>query len=202
MEFLKIDDSYLKKHKKIDRENKILGKGNNGIVYRVKNNPRLIVKEDIKNSNAWDSISDEMKIYRKLHMGKDNLFSPSRAVKVSDGENGIVRPTVHPIFDPNEQHKKYFTPAFTERLRKVIVQLTYKGYVFYDGYQLGYDNALRVMQYDLGGLKKINPAQPKALSYAFKINNSRWQELGKHINKSGKIGRIEQTTQLDKLYLR
>ena len=202
LEFLKIDDSYLKKHRKIIRENSSIGMGKNGIVYRIKNNPRLVVKEDQDKMFSWDSIDDEMNAYKKMKLGKEPLFSPSREVKVSDGNRGIVRPIVRPIFDPNEQHKKYFTPGFTDNLRKTITQLTYKGYVFGDGYQLGYDNSKRILQYDLGKLEKINPRDPDALNHAFRINNFRWQHLGKLIGKSGKIGRIEQTAQLDKLYLR
>ena len=195
MEFLKIDDSYLKRHKVLETEKTPLGKGNNGVVYGVKGNNRLVIKQDIKNSRAWDSIDGEMKVYNKYHLDKEPLFSPSKKVNVKSGKTGIARPKVTPMFDPNTTQAKYFTPSFIARLKKAVIILSYDKLVLGDGVQIGYDKFLRVMQYDMGGVHKVS-----SINIAFQENNKMWKELGHYLRKD--VGSIKRTPELDRQYLK
>jgi hypothetical protein len=208
--FLPQDQLYLNTHSSIRPTKKILGTGVVGAVAPVANNPRLVVKTVRSYKGATDVVSNirdgkfarrelkkEADDFEKYKLEKEPLFIPTKAVKI-DGQLGLVRPKgiilteYYPTF--KVFHKEKITDEKLIKLRKDLIDLSYKGFVFADGLQLMLDDAGRILLYDIGFIQKDRPGS----DHAFEVNNMHWQELLEKLGKKGKFGPITKRKEMGK----
>ncbi len=184
-----------------------LGKGTNGTVYPIKGNKNLVVKVTHAVDSQATTVEEEYGDYAKYKLLKLPLFIPTKKVTVTGvaGKNknvtGLLRPVVTPIIEPMVvKNAKLLTDSRLSELRNKIVILSYKGFVFRDGYQIGLDRAGRLLIFDTGLIaqRKISPSN---ICSIFEQNNIEWQDLASRIGKAGKIGKIARAPELDKKYL-
>jgi hypothetical protein len=191
-EFLPKDLAFLDSHPRVQM-GKFLGKGCVGQVRTIKGAPNLIIKTvrsyegkegldvvaDIRDGKfATKELKKEADYFKKYHLEKEPVFVPTRAVKIGPNKKlGLIRPKLHilveyyPHFHINNKDK--ITPSQLKRLRQQLVDLSYKGFVFVDGLQLGVDDTGRIEQYDLGFMERDKPGSDRP----FEVNNVHWQEF-------------------------
>jgi hypothetical protein len=208
--FLPQDQHYLDTHPNIRPTKKILGTGVVGSVTPVAGNPNLVVKMVRSYKGATDVVSNirdgkfarrelkkEADDFEKYKLEKEPLFIPTKAVKI-DGQLGLVRPKgiilteYYPTF--KVFHKEKITDEKLIKLRKDLIDLSYKGFVFADGLQLMLDDAGRILLYDIGFIQKDRPGS----DHAFEVNNMHWQELLEKLGKKGKFGPITKRKEMGK----
>jgi hypothetical protein len=178
---------------------KFIAAGTCGEVYEVEGDPTRIIKvpvgyvkrgskdtstrrRDVKGTKQ--DIIEEMKTYKKLKLSKEDVFLPSKAVKLSKNSAteknviGIVRPKI------NTSASK-MTYSQIAQLRKKIIALSIKGIVLSDGVQAGIDAKGNTVIYDTGFVKKRDPED------AFNINEYKWERFilqnKKSLSRCGKI---------------
>jgi hypothetical protein len=208
---------------KIETDRKI-GSGMIGDVATVKGNKNLIVKTVTKlrkpnkntprdviqcASRAADfrktAFDAEIRFYEKNHMYKEPLIIPSKHIALAGtNEIGIVRPVVKPVVDPSTgrlKNKNLVTEKMLLDAQRKLTILSYKGYIFSDGLQLGIDKTGKLLQFDVGQMKKINNSRGKISNIPFKHNNVVWLQFIQKFKKYLKVGPIERTQTLDKKYM-
>lgn len=189
-EFLPRDAEFLRNNPKI-RLGKSLGKGCVGEVRTVRGNPNLVVKTVRSYEGATDvvdSIKDgkfgkrelkkESDDFIKYKLEKEPLFIPTKAIKIgSEKKLALVRPKVTIITEyyPNYRvmHKELIHEAQLKQMRKNLIDLSYKGYVFVDGLQLGVDETGRILMYDFGFIERDKPGSDRA----FQVNDTHWSDF-------------------------
>jgi hypothetical protein len=201
-EFLSRDLRYLNEHPKV-KLGKFLGKGCVGAVHDLKDNKNLVVKV-VREYKGANDVIDELKDgefgkrelkkesddFKKYDLTHEPLFIPTRTVKIGN-KIALVRPKVKMLVEyyPHFQvkNKELVTEAALKKLRKDLIDLSYKGFVFEDGLQLGIDEIGRILMYDIGFLRKDKPGSDRA----FEVNNAHWTEFVNEfqggISKYGKI---------------
>jgi hypothetical protein len=207
-EFLQQDEQYLDSHPLV-KMGKFLGKGCVGQVREIRGNPNLVVKtvrsyEGKEGEDVVESIRDgkfatkELKVeanfFTKNKLEKEPLFIPTRVVKIGPEKKlGLIHPKVHdrveyyPHFHiEGKNGKSAFTPSRLKTLRQHIIDLSYKGFVFVDGLQIGVDDAGRILQYDIGFMQRDKPGSDRP----FEVNNVHWQEFISEFGGPQKYGSI------------
>ncbi len=202
--FLPEDQAYIKTHpivpiKRKGSRERLLGEGTNGYVLGVAGNSRVALK--VGKSEAWNDLKSEARFYKKHQMSKLPLMIPLKEVKTDKGEYAVLKPIVKPIAEPGYvKNKSAFTDQRLEELRQKIIKLSYRGYIFSDGLQLGIDKAGRLLQFDTGAMKRVH-SKSGISNKPFEENNIEWKTLLKKLGKStSKYGKIERTTLLDHYY--
>jgi hypothetical protein len=200
--FLPQDQLYLNAHASVRPTKKVLGTGVVGAVSPIKGSDRLIIKMVRSYKGATDVVSNirdgkfanrelkkEANDFEKYKLDKEPLFIPTKSVNV-DGKLGLVRPKVTILTEYYPEfkvfHKELLTDARLTKLRNDLIALSYKGFVFSDGLQIGIDDAGRILLYDIGFIQKDRPRSDRA----FEVNNMHWQELLAKLGKKGKFGPI------------
>lgn len=201
--FLPADQKYAYSHTSVPIKStvKTLGEGTNGIILPVKDNKRFVVKID--KSGAWNSTKSEMAFYKKHSMSRLPLIIPQKSVKVGN-QRAVLKPVVKPVVEPGNYVKseKIFTRSRLEQLRQDIITLSYKGFIFADGLQLGIDKSNRLLQFDTGAMKHVTPITGSGINNKpFVENNKEWRGLLRALGKSvSEFGQIERVPILDTVY--
>ena len=203
--FLPEDAKYIKGKTTVTPTSNVIGRGTNGIIMPVRGNKNLIVK--VERSAAWSPVDEEGEFFVKNKLFKEPLFIPTKAVNIGkSGKTGLLRPAVAPIVEPGykirSENEKALTNQKLKELRAKIIDLSYKGYVFADGLQLGVDKAGRILQFDIGAVKRYKPQIGKINNDPFEENDEEWGKLlWKLDKKRSTFGEIKRTPALDKKYL-
>jgi hypothetical protein len=138
-------------------------------------------------------------------LAREPLFVPTKPVKIKGtSKTGLLRPIITPIIEPSyhivENNIHLLTDSKLKQLREKLIELSYKGYAFTDGLQLGADKQGRILQFDLGSMRKFM-RNGKPTAAAFTVNNNEWRALLRHLKKSFKTyGLVQRTPELDKKY--
>jgi len=207
MDFEKRDKKFLAKNKSVVAV-KTVGTGTNGQVSEIQGNSNLVVKQDRSSFSRRnsDSVSSEYKFFKKYNLEKEDIFAPTKDIKVNakkskKSSDGIIHPKLKIIStgDRGVIHPRYLTPSVLAKLKKSLTELTYKGYMFSDGLQLGEDRLKRIMDYDFGDMQKVDMKKSVNVRRCFYINNKMWRELGRDIKKD--VGYIQRNEAMDKKFL-
>ena len=202
LDFISKDKKFLSKNKIVKTDTK-LGKGDQGVVFTIKGNKDLVVKRDLDPYDAVrdETIKQEYAFYKKNKLNNEKLFAPTKETHVNNNKTiGLVHPKLKIIVSGGSKlnHPSLLTKTTLDKLRNQITILTYKGYVFPDGYQLGEDRLKRIMEYDFGGMYRVNPKNISSINRAFSINNECWQDLSDEMDRN--LGSIKRTASLDSVY--
>jgi hypothetical protein len=156
---------------------KLISHGGAGNVSTVENLPGFVVKTPVTKKDSYysperkDGFDRERRFYKKHNLLKLPLFIPSKDVTVN-GHPAILRPAITVISEPNRIISPKITSKITrhqlEDMRQKIIKLSILGYMFYDGFQIGYDKSGRLLAYDCGEMVKTNSKD------AFGVNNTEW----------------------------
>jgi hypothetical protein len=216
--FLPVDATYLNSNKPVVLGKKV-GEGKYGEVFELQGNRNLVVKapkgfsnktgrsveqrkEDTESylNSRW-GVNAELDFIRENNLTAEPLFSPSVIVNLGTNDlnngdyYGVVRPKVSVIPDWHKANKNYNIPKLTdaklEELRRKIIHLSHKGYIFNDGLQLGMDKAGRLLIFDQGATRR----DPNDTEAAFRVNSYQWEMflilIDKDIKKYGSIRKSE-----------
>lgn len=203
--FLPEDAQYIKGKSTVTPLSNVLGTGSNGVVVPVKGNKNLIVK--VERSAAWSPVDEEGEFFNKNKLEKEPLFIPTKAINIdSSRKTGLLRPAIKPIVEPGyeirHENERALTNQKLKELRSKIVELSYKGYIFADGLQLGVDRAGRILQFDIGAIKRVKTQSGKINNEPFNENNYEWNRLLYKLDrKASTFGEIKRTPALDKKYM-
>lgn len=205
--FLPADMEYIKSHpvvpvRRINERAVELGSGRNGTVVKIKDNDRLVLK--IGKDLAWSPLKSEANFHKKHDMEKLPLITPMKTVKTDKGKYALIKPTVKPLLEPGSEvkNKSKFTDARLAALKKKIIELSYKGFIFDDGLQLGLDKANRLLQFDIGDMVYMKPRKNSINNIPFRENNKHWKNMLEALGKSPeKYGLIVRSEVLDKKYI-
>ena len=215
------DDANWIKSNKIEKDKK-LGSGMIGDVFKVKGNNNLVIKTVTKirkttkntppevakfaknaakfRNSAFDK---EMEFYDKNKMYKEPLIIPAKKVKISGtNEIGVVKPSIIPIIEPSTgriKNKQLITEKMLLDAQKKLTILSYRGYIFSDGLQLGIDRSGKLLQFDTGQMKRIIN-NGKISAAPFKHNNALWLQFIRKFDKFLNVGPLERTAALDRKY--
>lgn len=198
--FLPADQKLIKNLKTV-KPGKLLSHGGAGNVNTVEGLPGFVVKTPVNKANSYydrdraDGFEYERKFYSKHKLLDEPLFIPTKEVKIGN-KSALLRPTVTVISEPNRDISRKITNkvsnAQLEIMRQKIIQLSNRGYMFYDGFQIGIDSSGRLLAYDCGEMMIVTAKQ--ALAY----NNKEWLYFLIHIGKArtdeeaaAKYGRIK-----------
>lgn len=198
--FLAADQKIIGKLKSV-KPGKLISHGGAGNVSTVEGLPGFVVKTPVNKKNSYyneerkDGFEYERRFYKKHGLLGLPLFIPSKDVTVN-GHPAILRPSVTVISEPNRIISRKITGKITrhqlEDMRQKIIKLSNLGYMFYDGFQIGYDKSGRLLAYDCGEMEKTNSRD------AFSVNNQEWlyfltEQLGRaktHTEAAKKYGQI------------
>jgi hypothetical protein len=199
--FLPADAKYVNDHRVVKKGSKALGEGTNGYVYPVKDTGRMILK--VGKSSAWNDLKTEASFHKRHNMTKLPLMTPMKEVKTSTGQYAVLKPVVIPVVEPGNvvRSKAVFTDSRLRTLRAKIIELSYRGYIFSDGFQLGVDKAGRLLQFDTGAMQHITQSKHHINNRPFMQNNEEWQGLLANLGKRlSDFGEIKRSSVLDKKY--
>ena len=205
--FLHADMEYIKSHpvvpvRRINERAVELGSGRNGTVVKIKDNDRLVLK--IGKDLAWSPLKSEANFHKKHNMEKLPLITPMKTVKTDKGKYALIKPTVKPLLEPGSEvkNKSKFTDARLAALKKKIIELSYKGFIFDDGLQLGLDKANRLLQFDIGDMVYMKPRKNSINNIPFRENNKHWKNMLEALGKSPeKYGLIVRSEALDQKFM-
>lgn len=211
--FLPADAAYLNSNPGITLGEYVAG-GSEGDVFEVAGNRNFIVKlpktytskfntssfKRAHNARSQELFNDEMTYYTNNDLYNKPLFIPTKVVPVTNPyignrqQLGLIKPKIAPVTDYSEPvpSRNLFrvTEAQLIDLRDKLVDLSYEGFGFEDGLQVGIDRAGRLLVYDLGKMAKYRPGSDRP----FHVNNNAWQEF------LGDIGRFPTTNSAYKRY--
>lgn len=191
------DKEWLKSQKEIQLGER-LGGGLEGDVFSIKDNPKLVVKvprgyncrkydeveRDYTLEHTQDNIISEAVFFNKNKLHKEDLFIPSKVVKLPNRPSlgdrkvfGIVRPRIEQLTERGSGKlspdiKKKLTRSVMEDIRKKVILLSHKGYAFVDGLQLGIGKNGKPYLYDLGYIEKY-----ANVMCAFATNEAEWEHF-------------------------
>lgn len=215
------DDANWIKSNKIEKDKK-LGSGMIGDVFKVKGNSNLVIKtvtkirkttkntppevaKFAKNAAKFrnSAFNKEMEFYDKNKMYKEPLIIPAKRVKINGtNEIGVLKPTIIPIIEPSTgriKNKQLITEKMLLDAQKKLTILSYRGYIFSDGLQLGIDRSGKLLQFDTGQMKRIIN-NGKISDAPFKHNNALWLQFIRKFDKFLNVGPLERTAALDRKY--
>jgi hypothetical protein len=213
--FLSSDMAFINAHGKDIVLDKRLGDGTCGEVFTVKGNDNLVVKVPNRFMPETPSsgflsphyyYTSECKLQEEIRRCKEEditnepLLIPTKVMKIKRGDKegsttyGLVRPRVTPITVVAKPYQGTITMSQIESIRRKIIELSYKGFVFNDGIQMGIDRVGRPLIYDLGLIQYCSPGD----DYAFTVNDREWLEFlqdidkwnGKSQSQLARLGRI------------
>lgn len=160
-----------------------VGSGSVGDVYGIQDNPNLVAK--VATGLVNKGINDPwVKIARKdlfkewsrgdsFSANREPLMTPTKSMPIKgrytdEGRPvyALVRPRVKGIWKMN------VTDSMVEQIRRKLISLTDKGFMFTDGIQLGLDRANRPLVFDMGDVELAND-----IDEAYDINNTRWKQF-------------------------
>jgi hypothetical protein len=192
--FSKEDKAYLASNPKIKR-GKFINKGSCGAVYSVQGHPDLVVKvptariyEDCKDMSiekkyrSWcghrSNLENEGSFCTDNDTNSEPFFIPTKQVVVKKCKVyncdciGLVRPRVESL-----GCGKNVTDSQIAVLHDKLVELSYKGFAFKDGLQVGKDKSGRILQFDLDSIERDTP------SNAFYYNDDAWRHFLFNVGK-------------------
>jgi len=199
------DKAWLKSQKEIQLGER-LGEGIAGEVFTIAGNDKLVIKvpRGYRKNNKFnqpereylvkhtqDDILIEASFYNKHKLHNEDLFIPSKIVKLPKRQSlgnrkvfGIVRPRIEQLTEGgsgrvSDSIKKKLTRAVMEDIRKKVIQLSHKGYIFYDGLQLGITSQGKPYLYDLGAISKREDEMR-----AFATNEAMWEAFLVNVGKA------------------
>ena len=203
--FLPEDRAFVKSHnvvkiKESHGRTKVIGAGTSGFVLPVSKSNRMVLK--LEKEGAFDGLKTEASFHKQHRLSRLPLFTPMKEVKTSSGHYAVLKPVVKPIVEPSGIVKSQFTDSRLKEIRKKLINLSYRGFIFNDGLQLGIDKAGRLLQFDVGGMEHIPPSSSGINNMPFYENNREWRELLRMLGKSTSVyGKIERSSELDKISL-
>lgn len=166
---------------------KLLSHGGAGNVSTVEDLPGFVVKTPVNKKNSYyqaerkDGFEYERRFYKKHELIDEPLFIPTKEVKVGK-QTALLRPSVTVISEPNRVISRKITSKITDKqleiMRQKLIKLSAKGYLFYDGLQIGFDKSGRLLEYDCGEMD-IVPSKE-----AFANNNREWLYFLTRIGKA------------------
>lgn len=198
--FLKADQKIVGKLKSV-KPGKLISHGGAGNVNTIEGLPDFVVKTPVNKKNSYysdrrkDGFETERRFYKKHDLLDKPLFIPTKEVKIGNA-TGLLRPSVTVISEPNRIISRKITSKITaaqlEDMRQKIIKLSVQGYMFYDGFQIGFDKSGRLLAYDCGEMIITTPKE------AFEYNNTEWlyfltEQLGRaktHTEAAKKYGSI------------
>jgi hypothetical protein len=199
-QFLPVDRDYLRENPNIEI-GEMIGEGNKGVVYSVKNNRNLVVKVAGEVGRGTRAIEREGDAYDEHDLNNEEFFIPTRRMNIASQHDhvGLVRPRLSIITDAQQtipsRYANNLTNSQIEELRRKIIRLSHKGYAFVDGFQIGKDARGRLLLYDVDYLDKYDSGHPEP----FKINQKFWKKFLNDIGKfddwgdiTDKYGKISQ----------
>jgi hypothetical protein len=170
-----------------------IGGGSSGVFYYVKGNKNMGVKVPHCTANRNDdddiceyctdkeNILDEFNLVKMFDYNGKPFLSPSHLITVNrKGRKciGIVRPIVTPI---TYRNAKQLTDSQLEAIRKSLISLARDGIVFGDGLQFGFTADGRLLQFDLGSVRKVRSTEAAVVKFgaraAFHNNDNEWSKL-------------------------
>jgi len=184
--FLPADQKIVGKLKSV-KPGKLISHGGAGNVSTVENLPGFVVKTPVTKKDSYysperkDGFDRERRFYKKHDLIDEPLFIPTKEVKLGN-KVGLLRPSVTVISEPNRIMPRKITSKITDKqleiMRQKIIKLSMKGYLFYDGFQIGIDKAGRLLEYDCGEMVKTTSRD------AFSVNNQEWLYFLTRIGKA------------------
>ncbi|HOW13505.1 hypothetical protein [Methanosarcina sp.] len=166
---------------------KLISHGGAGNVNTVEGLPGFVVKTPVNKKNSYyneerkDGFEYERRFYKKHDLLDEPLFIPSKDVTVN-GKPAILRPAITVISEPNRIISRKITSKITDKqleiMRQKLIKLSMKGYLFYDGLQIGFDKSGRLLEYDCGEMEKTSSKD------AFTVNNQEWLYFLTRIGKA------------------
>ena len=204
--FLSRDIAYFESHPDIKIGKKI-SHGGYGDIYELADNKKMVIKipryfikkdcgiESSRRMNHLDvkehCIDEEAKLYKDYDLNNEPLFIPTKIVNIGRPEGlsrnfvGLVRPRIIPIVDKEKRVnqnwvKHHITDSDIIELRRKLINVSHKGYMFWDGLQVGRDYAGRILLYDVGVTSKY----PDRLKDVFEHNTGQWYDFLQAIGKS------------------
>ena len=173
---------YLSKKSEV-KAGKQLGAGSYGTFHPITGNKRLGVKiphcparkdsdDDIcEQCTDKESILAELELCKTFDYNGKPLLMPARAITVNrKGLTciGIAKPLITPLTYRNAQN---LTDEQIESVRKALISLAKDGIGLKDGLQCGFTTSNRILQFDLGDVKKFS------VDIAFGYNSRAWNAL-------------------------
>jgi len=184
--FLAADQKIVGKLKSV-KPGKLISHGGAGNVSTIEGLPGFVVKTPVNKKNSYyneerkDGFEYERRFYKKHGLLGLPLFIPSKDVIVN-GKPAILRPAITVISEPNRIISRKITSKITDKqleiMRQKLIKLSMKGYLFYDGLQIGFDKSGRLLEYDCGEMEKTNSRD------AFAVNNQEWLYFLTRIGKA------------------
>lgn len=184
--FLPADQKIVGKLKSV-KAGKLISHGGAGNVSTVVGLDGFVVKTPVTKADSYYSkerkagFDNERRFYAKHDLIDEPLFIPTKEVKIGR-QTGLLRPTVTVISEPNRVISRKITSKITDKqleiMRQKLIKLSMKGYLFYDGLQIGFDKSGRLLEYDCGEMEKTSAKD------AFGVNNQEWLYFLTRIGKA------------------
>ena len=180
--FDSIDMKYLSKKSEV-KVGKKLGAGSYGSFHLITGNKRLGVKiphcpagkdcdyDICEQCTDKENILDELELCNTHNYNDRSFLSPSHAITVDrKGRKciGIARPLITPI---SWRNAHLFNDGQLESVRVALISLAKDGIGLKDGVQCGFTTSGRILQFDLGDVKKFS------VDIAFGYNSRAWNTL-------------------------
>ena len=163
---------------------KFITQGTCGDVFEIEGDKSSVIKVPIGYMNGNKSsvqgtaqdVLDEARTYKRLKLALEPIFTHMKVIKLAKLEGakgnyvGLIKSRITPV-------SSKVTVAQIEQLRRKVINLSHKGFIFKDKIEVGTDSNGNLSIYDTGFIKKGDPED------AFDINNSKWERLTKEVSR-------------------